>query len=103
MNLLFFQFFSKNNFFFSIKQEIATYLFNMETHSKLREKIRKIIAEEEQGFKTFYIHGEGGDHFPYEKQKDGNNEESIELEKKSKDLGMEPVSGDGLHQTGANM
>ena len=75
----------------------------METHLKLRDKIRHIIMEE-MGSLKLYMHGEsGGEKFPYEESKDGNNEESIELEKKAKDLGMEPVSGSGLHQTGANM
>ena len=76
----------------------------MEKHKKLREKIRDIIMENEQGFKNFFLHGQGGDHFPYEfdDNKKSNDEEELS-DKKAKELGMEPISGDGLHLTGANM
>ena len=60
--------------------------------------------ENEKGFKTFFMHGEGGDHFPYEfddnKKSDKEEKENTE---KAKNMGMEPMSGDGLHLTAANM
>ena len=76
----------------------------MENYKKLRDKIRNIIMEDEKGFKNFFLHGEGGDHFPYEfDDNKKSNEEEKTNDKKAKELGMEPISGDGLHLTGANM
>lgn len=60
--------------------------------------------EDEKGFKTFFLHGQGNDHFPYEEDDVKKSaEEEAANDKESKDLGMEPISGDGLHLTGSNM
>ena len=60
--------------------------------------------EYEIGSKNFFMHGEGGDHFPYEFDDTKKNaEEEENLNQKANDLGMEPVSGDALHLTNANM
>ena len=76
----------------------------MDKHKKLREKIRNIIMEDEKGFKNFFLHGEGGDHFPYEfDDNKKSNEEEEKNNEEAKELGMEPVSGDSLHLTAANM
>jgi len=76
----------------------------MEQHKKLRAKIRNFILENEQGFKTFFLHGQGGEEFPYEDDEFiKGTEKEEETEKKATDLGMEPISGDSLHLTSSNM
>ena len=77
----------------------------MEKHKELRKKIREFIIEEYQmGSPNFFMHGEGGDHFPYEED---DNAESAKKERENKKeaqaMGMDTISGDSLHLTGANM
>ena len=56
------------------------------------------------GSPNFFMHGEGGDHFPYEED---DNAESAKKERENKKeaqaMGMDTISGDSLHLTGANM
>lgn len=75
----------------------------MEDMNTLRSKIRQIIMEYEMGSNKFYMHGEGGDNFPYEDEDKKDKEEIENVLHKSVELGMEPITGNGLHQTGANM
>ena len=76
----------------------------MKEHKQLRQKIRDIIMENEKGFKNFFMHGEGGYHFPYEYDDNKKSDkEEKENNKEAKELGMEPISGNGLHLTSANM
>ena len=76
----------------------------MDANKTLRQKIRNLIMEYEMGSQKFFMHGEGGDHFPYEYDDNKKSDkEEKDIDKKSKDLGMEPTSGAALHLTNANM
>ena len=79
----------------------------MENEKKLRKKIRKFIEEEMSmgsSSPNFFMHGDGGGKFPYEEEVyEKEREEEQKLQQQTNRLGMEPISGAGLHQTGANM